>query len=104
MCACIGPDRGVRSVMCGLDPHTFRAMRHNARGLRAGGLVVVLGGLRAERKVAAMSGTVTIARDAVIDLLSVVHAVCDVLEDVAGVTPTAITEKLGIKLQGIEET
>ena len=36
-------------VTCGLDPHTFRAMRHNARGLRAGGLVAVLGGLRAER-------------------------------------------------------
>jgi hypothetical protein len=35
---------------CGLDPHTFRAMRKNARGLRAGGLVAVLGGLRAERK------------------------------------------------------
>jgi hypothetical protein len=35
---------------CGLGPRTLRAMRNNARGLRASGLIAVLGGLRAERK------------------------------------------------------
>jgi hypothetical protein len=48
--ACPGPDRAVGCIACGLDPHIFRAMRHNARGLRAGGLVAVLGGLRARRE------------------------------------------------------
>jgi hypothetical protein len=45
---CRGPDRGVRSAVCGLAPHTFRAKRQNARGLRARGLIALLGGLRAE--------------------------------------------------------
>ena len=37
-------------MTCGLDPHPFRAIRQNARGPRAGGLVVVLGGLRVRRE------------------------------------------------------
>jgi predicted DNA-binding transcriptional regulator AlpA len=37
-------------VACGFGPHTFRAMRQNARGLRASGRIAVLGGLRAERR------------------------------------------------------
>ena len=45
---CVGPGGGVVFGACGLDPHTFRANRQNAHGLRAGGLVVVLGGLRAD--------------------------------------------------------
>lgn len=41
-----GGGRMIR--VCGLDPHTFRASCETAPGLRAGGLVAVLGGLRAE--------------------------------------------------------
>jgi hypothetical protein len=37
-------------VTCGLGPHTFRASCETAHGLRAGGLIAVLGGLRAEGK------------------------------------------------------
>jgi hypothetical protein len=37
-------------VACGLGPHTFRASCETAHGLRAGGLIAVLGGLRAERR------------------------------------------------------
>ena len=47
---CLDPDRGVSSGACGLDPHAFRASCENAHGLRAGGLVAVLGGLRARRR------------------------------------------------------
>ncbi len=34
---CFGPVRRAVCGSCGLGPHSFRAMRHNARGLRASG-------------------------------------------------------------------
>ena len=35
---------------CGLGTHTFRVRCEDAHGLRAGALIAVLGGLRAERR------------------------------------------------------
>ncbi len=40
----------VMIAACGLGTHIFRSLRNNARGLRAGALIAVLGGLRAERR------------------------------------------------------
>jgi hypothetical protein len=49
----------------------------------------------------AMSATVTLDRQGVVDLLTEAYAVCDVLEDIAGVCPTALTEELGRKLEAV---
>ena len=48
--ACQHPRGGVVFGTCGFGPRTFRAMRQNARGLRASGRIAVLGGLRARRE------------------------------------------------------
>ena len=45
--------------------------------------------------------TVTLDRQAVIALLIEAYAVCDVLEDIAGVCPTALTEELGRQLEAV---
>jgi len=46
-----------------------------------------------------MSATVTLDREAVVDLLIEAYAVSVVLERIAGVEPTALTEELGKKLE-----
>ena len=50
-----------------------------------------------------MSATVTLDRQAVVDLLVEIHSLADVLEGIAGVTPIAVMADLLLKVQDIAD-